>query len=222
MRFFGTNNIDTGSGAGFVAGPNFVTMSAATTTGTIAYNSDYAVFPGVFPTGYNNGAGATKMLVFAKDKGGLSDFGITSSSTFVYSVLSGLSATSMQNIWKSSPAVAAYSCTFFTRASNNLRGSSGFSGTVYILGNHGSSSGVHQWVAGASSNVNTNLVFEYKPQSQTENGAYTDPNHYWMVDSGESSACNNFRGNNQYGNGVSGSSAATGVLGVRYGGIAVF
>ena len=224
MQYYGNVNVDVSNGNGFVSGPSFTQMTSTTITGTAGYNSNYAIYPNQMPIAYNNNAGATRMIVFSKDTGGSSAGGITSSSSWTWARLSGgnLTPTNMRNIWTAMPTVAGqYTANYQVQSSQNLRASAGSSGVVYIPGGHGTSGGVYQWVSGSSSTVNTNLVFEYKPVGQAANSAYTDPNHYWMVESGETSAVY-FRSNNQYGNNVAQPNAATGVLASRYGGIAVY
>lgn len=94
-----------------------------------------------------------------------------------------------------------------------LFGRTGGSGTVYIAGSHGSGAGVYQWVANNPGNVNTNLVFEYKPIGYSEDSSRTDPNHYWLIGNGDA-ADTYFRANGEYG--------ASGVLQIRWGGIAIY
>lgn len=207
---------DLSNGSGFEHGPSFTEMSANTTTGTASYNTEYNLYPNLMPTAYNNGAGASRMIVFNRTNSGYSEGGIVSS-TYKYFRMSNISASNMTAIWKGFASAGQYTASFVVHGNT---GDYGNSGTVYIQSGHGSSGGVYQWTS-VSGAVNSYVVFEYKPVGQSENSAYTDPNHYWMVDNGVSGSAY-FRFNPEYGNLATQPNAASGTFGIRWGGIAIY
>jgi hypothetical protein len=198
------NSSDDGGNAGFEYGPTHSEMQSTGFSGTAGWRSEYFAHPYLFPLQYNNGSGASRMIVFnITTSGGSSTGGITST-TYKAVRFTGLSGTNMRDIWAGHPSVGQYTPSYVT--TSNTGRTSG-SGTCYILGSHGTSGGVSQWVSGGTGNVNNFLVFEYKPN------AGSDPNHYWMVDTGQDGS-SYFRANNEY--------ATSGTFNQRYAGIAVF
>jgi hypothetical protein len=143
------------------------------------------------------------MVVYNKITSGGSEAGGITSTTYKAIRFSGLNGTNMRDIWAGHPSVGQYTPSYVTTGNS---GRTSGSGTAYILGSHGTSGGVSQWVSGGSGNVNNFLVFEYKPNPGS------DPNHYWMVDTGQDGS-SYFRANNEYG---------AGTFVTRYGGIAVY
>jgi hypothetical protein len=202
-----------------VPGPNFLSMSSNATTGTFGFSNSFNLFPNLMPIAYNNGQGATRMIVYARDTTtGTLEGGTTSSTSWVYARISGLTPANYRDLWKSSPAFNQSSAPYTAFSSSNIRSGATVSGTVFILGGHGSGGGVNQWVSTAASNFNNFVVFEYKPVGYAENNLFNDPFHYWMVETGVS-ASTLFRSSPFYGNNAA---SASGVLGSRFGGIAIF
>ena len=199
------DSTDDGGSAGYEYGPTFAAMSSSGVTGTTGYGNEFNVYPNLMPTQYNNGAGASRMIVFNRSNSGTSAGGIQGATNYKWTRISGITAANMRDIWKATPTQAQYTVSFVS-AGNAGRNSG--SGTGYILGAHEPTNGPHQWVANASSNVNDYLIFEYKPFANVN-----DPNHYWMVETGVAGATY-FRANAEYG--------ASGVFQLRYGGIAIY
>jgi hypothetical protein len=194
-----------GGSDGYEFGPTHSEMQSTSYTGTAGWTNEFFVHPYLFPIQYNNGSGASRMIVYNKTTTGGSSAGGITSTTYKAVRFTGLSGTNMRDIWAGHPSVGQYTPAYETTGNS---GRTSGSGTAYILGSHGTSGGVSQWVSGGTGNVNNFLVFEYKPN------AGSDPNHYWMVDTGQNGSIY-FRENNEYGPG-----GAT--FRNRYGGIAVF
>ncbi|MFZ4773744.1 MAG: LamG-like jellyroll fold domain-containing protein [Terrimicrobiaceae bacterium] len=198
------DSADDGGNVGFEYGPTFASMTSTGITGTAGYGSEFNVYPNLMPIQYNNGAGATRMIVFNRTNTGTSDNGIQGATNYKWLKVTGLTPENMRAVWASTPSRGAYTVSY-TAVGNSGRTSG--SGIGYILGSHAPGAGVHQWVSGDSANANTNLIFEYKPF------AATDPNHFWMIDTGEAASVY-FRSNGEYG--------TAGVFNIRWGGIAIY
>jgi Putative Ig domain len=211
QQYFDSNQ-DPGTSAGFEAGPTHTAMQSTGYTGTAGYASEYNAYPYLMPAQYNNGSGASRMIIFNRTNGSGSSAGGITSSTYKALRFTGLSTTGMRDIWATNPTTNQYSCSWNTTGNT---GSYGGSGTAYIIDNHGSSGGVQQWGNGTGQS-NNNIVFEYKPDSQQVNGGYTDPNHYWMVNNGENTGGNSYyRAHPEYGGGSQ-------TFLIRWGGILVY
>jgi hypothetical protein len=194
-----------GGDSGYEFGPTHSEMQSTGYSGTAGWTNEYFAHPYLFPIQYNNGAGASRMIIYNKTTGGGSSAGGITSTTYKSTRLTGLNGTNMRDIWAGHPGVGQYTPAYVTTGNS---GRTSGSGTCFILGSHGTSGGVSQWVSGGSGNVNNFLVFEYKPNPGP------DPNHYWMVDTGQDGSTY-FRANGEYGTG-----GAT--FRSRYVGIALF
>lgn len=204
---FNTNdpNASSGTSNGMERGPTWSEMTNSSFQGTAGYTSEYIAYSSMYPQQYNNGSGASRVIIGNRTNTGSSSGGIHSA-TYKYIRLTGLTPTQMYQLWDNYPGQYDYAPSFQAFGNTGTRDTG--SGTCYIQGAHGSSGGVVQWVANSYNNVNDYLVFEYKPEIGT------DPNHYWMVDNGQSGATY-FRANSLYGTG--------GTFGPRrYGFIAVY
>jgi hypothetical protein len=210
QQYFDSNQ-DPGTASGFEAGPSHSAMQSTGITGTAGYANEFNVYPYLMPNQYNNGAGASRMICFNRTNGSGSSAGGITSSTYKAVRLLGLSPTAMRDIWATNPSTGAYSGTWNTTGNS---GTYGGSGNFQIINNHGSGGGVQQWSSGGVGNVNTNIVFEYKQDSQQINGGYTDPNHYWMVGNGDGNS-NYYRDAPEYG-------AGTQTFKIRWGGVLIY
>jgi hypothetical protein len=195
QQYFDSNQ-DPGTSAGYEAGPTHTSMQSTGVSGTPGYANEFNIYPYLMPAQYNNGSGASRMIIMNRTNGSGSSAGGITSSTYKAVKMTGLSVNAMRDIWTTNPSTNQYSGTFNTTGNT---GSFGNSGTFWIIDNHGSSGGVQQWANGQG-NSNSNLIFEYKPNSQQVNGSLTDPNHYWMVGNGQGGD-SYFRAHPEYGAG---------------------
>ena len=191
-----SNTLFTGS----QEGPSWASMSSTSLTGTADKFSNYAVAPTTMFANYNNGAGITKLAVFATRNDGTTAGGIQSSSTYRWVAFSGVSVANYVNIWTNGYASNQFTGSFVTADGNT--------GTAYFPNGHGSSGGVTQ-ISTNGGTVNDYILYEYKP-----NGG-SDPNHFWEVHNGRSGD-NYFVVNGTYG------SNSGNTLYTRWGGVAIY
>jgi hypothetical protein len=200
-----------GGSSGYAAGPSRASMQSTAITGTPGYSNEYNIYPYLMPGGYNNGAGATRMMMYVRTNTGVSSRGICGSSNWKWLRIDQLSPLSMRDIWATVMTNNSYQGTFLMNGSNGVRAYA--ANSIQIEGSHGNSGGVSQWNIG--NNSNSSVVFEYKPDTSAVSGGYTDPNHYWMIDNGDGAAATYFRANTEYGAGGQ-------AFIVRWGGIGLY
>jgi hypothetical protein len=186
-----SNTLFTGS----QEGPSFASMSQTTITGTVDKFSNHSIAPTTMMANYNNGAGITKLAVFASSNNGTTSGGIQSSTTYRWVAFTGPTVANFQAIWTNGYATNQFTGSFVTADGNT--------GTAYFPNNHGSSGGVTQVSNGGT--INDSILYEYKP-----NGG-SDPNHYWEVHNGRAGD-SYFAVNSLY----------QGTLNTRWGGVAIY
>ena len=191
-----SNTLFTGS----QTGPSWASMSSTSLTGTADKFSNYAVAPTTMFANYNNGAGITKLAVFATRNDGTTADGIQSSSTYRWVAFSGVSVANYVNIWTNGYSSNQFTGSFVTADGNT--------GTAYFPNSHGSSGGVTQ-ISTNGGTVNDYILYEYNP-----NGG-SDPNHFWEVNNGRSGDTY-FVNNGTYG------SNSGNTLYTRWGGVAIY
>lgn len=198
-------NIDGGIGyamfynewfTGSETGPYTTEQTSTAMYGTAAYDSEFRFAPTTFLANYNNGLGATRMIYFARSNDGSSAIGIGSSSSKHWVRISNPSNGSFAP-WAGSSTYESptNSASFLTN--------DGYTGTAWHSSGHDSSGGVNQISSGQ--HVNDYLLVEWKIWDGT------DPNHFWMVDSGQAGDVY-FGANSEY----------TGVLNNRWGGMLAY
>jgi hypothetical protein len=189
------NNYFTGSEAG--PEPRF--MNSKGLQGNADKFNDYFVAPSTMMKFYNNGAGCTRMAVYATTNNGAEANGIIGSSTFRWVAFFGPSAAQFATIWTS------------TFNSNQFTGSfvsaDGNTGTAWFPNSHGEGGGVVQ-ISTNNATVNNYILYEYK-----HNPALGDPNHWWLVGNGRD-------GDTYFV--VNGTYSGSNVLNNRWGGVAIF
>jgi hypothetical protein len=176
-------------------GPSWASMSSTSITGTIDKFSNHSIAPTTMMANYNNGAGITKLAVFATTNNGTTTGGIQSSTTYRWVAFTGPTVANFQAIWTNGYASNQFTGSFVTADGNT--------GTAYFPNAHGSSGGVTQVSNGGT--INDSILYEYKP-----NGG-SDPNHYWEVHNG--------RGGDSY---FAVNSLYQGTLNTRWGGVAIY
>lgn len=189
------NNYFTGS----EVGPTTATMSSKGLQGNADKFNDYVVAPSTMMQFYNNGAGCTKMAVYATTNNGPEAKGVTGSSTNRWVAFSGPTAAQFASIWTSTYNATQFTGTFVSADGNT--------GTAWFPNTHGESGGVVQ-ISTNNATVNNYILYEYK-----HNAALGDPNHWWLVGNGRD-------GDTYFV--VNATYSGANVLNNRWGGVAIF
>lgn len=179
---------------GYEAGPSTSEM-ATTNVPDVGdgVSSEYILSISNIFSSYNDGAGASRMIVYATSG---HSTGIESASTYRW-VRFDMDTDQMTRCWNGDTG---------TRSGFNFVTSDGHTGSSNILSGHGTGGCVYQWSANGGE-VNNYLTFEYCPSQGS------DPNHYWQVGTGQSGSTY-YRVDSMYG--------SSGALYNRWGGIAIY
>jgi len=191
------NNYFTGS----EAGPRTDTMASKGLQGIADKFNDYFVAPALMMQYYNNGAGCTKMAVYATTNNGVEYKGVTGSSTVRWIAFTGPSAAQFASIWTSTYGSNQFTGTFVSADGNT--------GTAWFPNSHGNGGGVVQ-ISTNNATVNNYILYEYKYDA-----GLGDPNHFWEVHNGRDGD-NYFIVNGTYG------SSSGNTLYNRWGGVAIY